>query len=627
MCGICGFLAADGDFGRAEAAVRRATELLRHRGPDGSGIFRDQSLVLGHTRLSIIDVEGGAQPLTNEDGSVVTVFNGEIWNHRQLRSTLERLGHTFRTRADTEVLVHGYEEWRDDLPQHLDGMFAFALWDRKAQRLLLARDRLGKKPMYIAQSAGGIAFGSDARSVLLAAGLQPEVDPEAVPELLFQRYTIAPQTLFKGVRRLPPAHAFTAGEGERPREWAYWSLLEGDAEPVAQSELRELLAQAVAKRLMSDVPVGALLSGGVDSAAVVALAREGGAEDLQTFTIGFDDPRYDERPLARLTAQRHGTHHEELVVGAGAFLEALPRLSWFRDEPIAEPSEIPLLLLSEFAGKHVKVVLTGDGGDELFGGYPKYRAERLARAASVLPAPVLAAAGKLAARLPTHRRLERAFETLAIRDEVSRWASWFRTFSPNEVSALTGAQGNRDPGAGLERVLEPYAGVDAPRRMLIGDLLTYLPDNMLLRSDKVLMGASVEGRTPLLDLGLVTRVALLRAKDRASLRGGKRLFREAVADLIPAPVMDGRKRGFPVPVAGFLFDPASDVLSRLLLSDRSLERGILRPDAIRALLAADPRKVSERDLKLFTLAAFELWLRTNVDAVRSEPPDWHEILD
>jgi asparagine synthase (glutamine-hydrolysing) len=623
MCGICGFLAFDGQHDRAARAVAHATRVLRHRGPDGSGVFVDGPLALGHTRLSIIDVEGGAQPLMNEDGSVVTVFNGEIWNHKVLRAELERRGHTFRTRADTEVLVHGYEEWETELPKHLDGMFTFALWDRKSQALLLARDRLGKKPLYLVDTPHGLGFGSDARSALLAAGMSPAVNEAAVPEYLAQRYTVAPTTLFKGVRRLQPGHAYAVGSRGAPREWPYWTIREGRADHVDQAALRELLLNAVAKRLMSDVPVGALLSGGVDSAAIVGLAAEAGARDLQTFTIGFEDAQYDERPLARLTAARHRTEHHELVVGADSFLEALPRLSWFRDEPIAEPSEVPLLLLAEFAGTHVKVALTGDGGDELFGGYPKYRAERVARAASFLPAAALARLGRIAGALPTHRRLARAVETLAIRDETTRWASWFRTFSTTEIATLTGQTASHDASASLKRVLGPYSDIDPRRRMLIGDLLTYLPDNMLLRSDRVLMGASVEGRTPLLDLNVLECVALMPASDRASLRGGKRLFRDAVADLVPESVLAGRKRGFPVPVAGFLFG-ANDVLRRLLLSERALDRGVIRPDAVRALLQ-DTHGVAERDLKLFTLATLELWFRSNVDSVRDDPPSWEEI--
>jgi asparagine synthase (glutamine-hydrolysing) len=626
MCGICGLYSQKAPD---EAAVARATGLLRHRGPDGSGVFRDDPLALGHTRLSIIDVEGGAQPLENEDGTVVTVFNGEIWNHKALRAELVRCGHTFRTRADTEVLVHGYEEWGDDLPARLDGMFAFALWDARQRRLMLARDRLGKKPMYISEAAGVLAFGSDARSVTIASNAQPRVNTERIAEYLFQRYVVSPHTLFEGVRRLPPGHALVH-DAAGTREWAYWSLRHASGEELEAPELRSLLVEAARKRLMSDVPIGALLSGGVDSAAVVGLAAEAGATDLQTFTIGFDDAHHDERELARATADRYRTNHHELVVDGDAFFAALPRLAWYRDEPIAEPSEVPLLLLAEFAGAHVKVVLTGDGGDELFGGYPKYRAERFARVASALPPAALRTAARLSVGAPSHRRLARAFESVAIRDELLRWASWFRTFSAAELGALLVHPDAVQDGAlsrSLARVLAPYADVDPRRKMLIGDLLTYLPDNMLLRSDKVLMAASLEGRMPLLDVGVVERVALLRGTQRASLRTGKKLLREAVRDLVPPEVLAGRKRGFPVPVATFLVGRHGDVLTRLLLSERTLSRGILQPDAVRGLVAADGRTVLERDLKLFTLAALELWFRANVDEVRSAPPAWSDILD
>ena len=544
MCGICGFLASDGRVGDAAARVLRATELLHHRGPDGSGVHVDGPVALGHTRLSIIDVEHGGQPLFNEDRSVATVFNGEIWNHVALREELVQLGHVFSTRADTEVLVHGYEEWGRDLPRHLDGMFAFALWDSRSRTALLARDRLGKKPLYVHEAPDGIAFGSDCRSALVAAGASPRLNDTLVPQLLFQRYTVAPDTMFTGVVRLEPGHAVELRDTGESTTWAYWSPREATSDGVSSADVRGLLLDAVSKRLMSDVPVGALLSGGVDSGAIVGLAAEAGATEFHTFTIGFDDARYDERPLARLTAERYGTLHHELAVTTADFVEALPRLSWFRDEPIAEPSEIPLLLLAELAGRHVKVVLTGDGGDELFGGYPKYRAERIARVGAALPEAVLAGAGALASRLPTHRRLGRAFETLAVREESSRWASWFRTFSAAELGELLVSAPAYDAGAALRRVLGPYADIDPQRRMLIGDLLTYLPDNMLARGDKVLMAASVEGRTPLLDLRLVERLALSSARERAGLTTGKRILRQAIRDLLPAEVMDGRKRGF-----------------------------------------------------------------------------------
>ena len=378
MCGIVGIVRAGGVQPADRDRVAKAVEALRHRGPDANGVHAEPRCVLGHTRLSIVDLAGGRQPMRNEDGSVLAVFNGEIWNHLELRRQLEQQGHRFATRSDTEVLVHGYEEWGDRLPSHLNGMFAFAIWDGRSQRLLLARDRLGKKPLYVAELDRGLVFGSDARSVLLAGGRKPEVESEHLGEFLFQRYVGGPRTLFKGISRLEPGHVATF-EDARKQIRRYWSVDPQPERDVAPEELRPLLLDAVAKRLMSDVPLGVLLSGGVDSASVLGLMREAGASSLSSFTIGFDDALYDERPLARVAAASAETDHHELVVGAEDFLAALPRLAWYRDEPLAETSEVPLLLLAELAGRHVKVVLSGDGGDEVFGGYPKYRAERLLR--------------------------------------------------------------------------------------------------------------------------------------------------------------------------------------------------------------------------------------------------------
>ena len=472
--------------------------------------------------------------------------------------------------------------------------------------------------------SAGVAFGSDARAVLLVAEADPEVDPDAVAGHLFQRYTISPRTLFRGVERLEPGHLLVY-DGVQARRRPYWTLdVDGEAETLAPADLRDLLREAVRARLMSDVPIGILLSGGIDSTAVLGLAREAGADGIDTFTIGFADALYDERELARLASERHGSRHHEVVVDSSSFLEALPRLSWFRDEPIAEPSEIPLLLLSEFAGRQVKVALGGDGGDELFGGYPKYRAERLLRLRGPVPLGVLARLAELGQRKRTHRRLGRAAETLSIGAEQLRWASWFRSFAPDEIAALVAPDlaWTATPDKLLEplaRKLAPYAGVDPGRRMLLGDFCTYLPDNMLLRADKVLMSASLEGRVPLLDRALVERVSRVPAGDRFGWRTGKTLFRAAVQDLMPPELLSAPKRGFPVPIAGLLVGDGNRLLERLLLSERALGRGLLRPDAVRALVRGETPTV-ERELKLFTLATLELWLRANVDTVTLSPP-------
>lgn len=507
-------------------------------------------------------------------------------------------------------------------------MFAFAIWDRGAERLLLARDRVGKKPLYIARTSGGVAFGSDARAVMLAAGIRPELERDAVGEFLFQRYVGAPRTLFKGIERLRPGHRLTY-DRHTYAESAYWSLQPGAEQPFAPTSLRTALVESVRERLMSDVPLGVLLSGGVDSTAVLGLMREAGADSIASFTIGFDNPLFDERGLARLAAGRYGTDHHEIVVDDERFHEPLGRLAWYRDEPIAEASEIPLLLLAEEAGRHVKVVLSGDGGDELYGGYPKYVAERLLRSPVPGKAALLRLAARLLGRSPSHRRIDRAIETLAVGDTELRWASWFRSFAPTELRRLLvddlGASAARNAGSHLRAVLEPYDALDPGRKMLVGDFLTYLPDNMLLRSDKVLMGASVEGRMPLLDHHVVERVSDVSAGDRIKRRSPKALLREATADLVPEPIRSGVKRGFPVPIASFLLDNESSPLSAMLRSDRLADRGLFDRDAL-ASLAAGSEAQSSRELKLFTVASLELWLRANVDELRDSPPESLEDL-
>ena len=651
MCGIAGIVAARDAGAPPRDRVERVLGCLRHRGPDGSGVHADGPAVLGHTRLSVIDVAGGAQPLPSEDGRVVAICNGEIWNHLELRRELEACGHRFRTHSDTEVLPHGYEEWGDEVLERIRGMYALAIWDGRAGagyaghvaarpapgRLLLARDRMGKKPLYLARDRAGLAFASDARVVALLRGSQPRLDAARVPELLFQRYVTAPRTLLDGVEKLRPGHAL-AFDGSRVDERVVWRVEpHRETRRLPARELRDMLRESTRERLMSDVPLGVLLSGGVDSTAVLGLMHEAGARDVASFTIGFASRVHDERGLARLAAERYRTRHHEVLVDEAAFVAALPRLSWYRDEPVAEPSEVPLLLLAEEAGRHVKVVLTGDGGDELFGGYPKFRAERLLRLAVPGTAAALRAAVRALDARESHRRLGRAGANLTVADRDLRWASWFRSFSPEELRGLLapGLAAGADPvrltaplRAAVARLEE--AGIDEGRRHLLADQLTYLPDNMLLRSDKVLMAASLEGRMPLLDHRIAQRVADVPVRDRAALRQGKALLRAAVADLVPREILHGRKMGFPVPVERFLAGGAASPFARLLLSERALSRGLLRPEAVRALVLGEGAAARDPDraLKVWTLASLELWVRQNIDELRTAPPGgWDEVLD
>jgi asparagine synthase (glutamine-hydrolysing) len=626
VCGIAGYVGKDGSEALDPRRLDNALAAITHRGPDGRGSYVAAGVELGNTRLSIIDVPGGAQPMYSEDESVVAVYNGEIWNYRELRRKLERSGHRFRTRSDTEVLVHGYEEWGDDLPRHLDGMFAFAVWDTRRRRLLLARDRLGKKPLYVLQTVEGLAFGSDARSLFLLTGTRPSVERAHVAEFLFRRYVLSPGTLFADVVRLEPGHRLVY-EGDAPSTSAYWRLeVPATPEPLSATELRGLLERAVERRLMSDVPLGVMLSGGIDSAGIVALARRS-VDALASFTVGFEDPVYDERPAARISAAHFDTDHHELALDTRSFFEALPRLSWFRDEPISEASEIPLLLLAEFAGRHVRVVLTGDGGDEVFGGYPKYRADLLLRAGRRPAGLALRGAIHLQARRRGHRQLERAAHGAGIQAPLDRWASWFQSLRPETIGEVIAPELAADAtlthfGAQLSRVLAPYEHVDAGRRMMLADLFTYLPDNMLARSDKVLMAASVEGRMPLLDVDVVTRVSASPSRDRVSLRSGKRVLKAALRDLLPLEIARLPKRGFPVPVERFLGDHSGSVLEGLVLSERALDRGLFRPDALTTLVRGG---LGTRDL--FVLASLELWLRANVDQVTTVPPTHDDLFE
>jgi asparagine synthase (glutamine-hydrolysing) len=631
MCGICGVVVPPGEPLPDAEVLSGARSFLANRGPDDRGEYRAGGVWLGHTRLSIIDLSGGHQPMSIADERVVVVFNGEIWNFRELQRELSARGHDFKTRCDTEVLLHGYHEWGTALPEHLDGQFAFGIWDTDEERLLLARDRLGEKPLFLAENRGSLAFASDCRSALKLAGLRPELNRERLPEFLLQRYVAAPHTLFAGVRKLPPGHLLLRSRTQETLR-PYWSIdpsaaeRQADKRPVTAAELRGLLDRAVERRLMSDVPIGVFLSGGVDSAAVLAMAHAH-EPSLATFTIGFRDPRYDERPRARAAAQQFGTDHHEVEVGAEDFVAALPRLAAHRDEPIAEPSEVPLLLLAESAAGKVKVVLTGDAGDEVFGGYPKYRAERFLRRAGPLGGSALAVAGALARMRGSHRQLDRAIETARIDDRMLRWVSWFRSFGLDEVGDLL--NGSNASAAGDQLIDEtrsaiaPYGDVDPDRQLLILDLIRWLPDNMLARGDKVLMAASVEGRAPLVDKDVVAAVSASWAASSMGNVRSKSALREAVADLLPATSLSGPKRGFAVPVAEFLNQGPERPLERLVLSDRALERGLLDPDEVRRVIAPEGRV--NQPLKMFTLASLELWLRCHVDRTPAEIPEVREI--
>ncbi|SCX07226.1 asparagine synthase (glutamine-hydrolyzing) [Mycolicibacterium fluoranthenivorans] len=610
MCGICGICSESGQTPES-ARLDRMLDAIFHRGPDGEGRFERPGLTFGMRRLAVIDLAGGDQPIFNEDGSVAVVFNGEIYNFRELRTELERHGHHFATRSDTEVLVHGYEQWGDDMLHRLVGMFALALWDENRRRLLVARDRFGKKPLYYARGAGEVVFGSEIKA-LLAAGVSADIDDAAIADYLALRYVPSPRTLFRSVRQLPPGHKFVVSDnGFEVHRW--WQLRYEPKPAItlaeATDEVENLIRSAVQRRLVSDVPLGCLLSGGLDSSTVLSFMSDLLDEPVRTFSIGFDESwAGDELAAARSTARTFGTRHHEMRLGPAEFLELLPSAVWHRDEPLAEPSEIPLLALSRMAREHVTVVLSGEGGDELFGGYPKYRADALLDRAG---RPARAVFGErrlheLAGwhRLPRRARL--AIGALATAEPGERWPAWFGA----DRSAKLSADGARPLDSALSAIGIDLAPLD---RMLALDVQTYLADNLLVRGDKMTMAASLEGRMPLLDHHLAEYAARLPAEFKASPRSTKIVIREVARRRLPASLLSRKKIGFAVPISPWFRGSLGDALERLTVGPQARPDPLVDPGRVRRALALHRAGRYDFGKELWSVLTLDIWARLFLD--------------
>jgi len=609
MCGIAGFAGLPLDPGEAAPLLTRMCAAIRHRGPDGEGRLLDPPVALGMRRLSIIDVSGGSQPIGSEDGGIQVVFNGEIYNFRALRKELERLGHTFHTRSDTETIVHGYETWGDDVLHHLRGMFAIALWDIPRQRLLLARDRFGIKPLYLWPHSGGIAFASELKSLEILRGFPTELDPTALLRYLSLGYVPDPLCIWRGIHKLPPGHlaVWTAGEGLTERAW--WSPLvaeqSGICEADATQELRRLLSEAVECHLESDVPLGAFLSGGVDSSAVVAMMTRLTKQRVATFSIGFAEAAFNEAPGAARVAAALGTDHTERVLtpDIDALVEELV-LSF--DEPFADTSALPTWLVSKLAREHVTVALSGDGGDELFGGYRRYHEDYRSRGAG----PLLRRAITILARHLPHGARGRNWILNQGRSAAGRYASTVAFPALVQEGGVVRAEVAGEH-AELEHVLahlfEVTAGRDFPARMALVDVMSYLPGDILTKVDRMSMKVSLEARVPLLDhpfaefaLSLPTR---LKFRDGT----GKWIFREAVRELVPSEVLIKPKQGFGVPIVDWLRGPLRHRLDRLRRSDSPLYQWC-DPDATRRLIDEHLGGRRDHSYQLWRLLVLELWL-------------------
>jgi asparagine synthase (glutamine-hydrolysing) len=618
MCGICG-LAAGGAGGPDPDALAAMSATLIHRGPDDDGQVIAGPVGLAARRLSIIDLAGGHQPIASEDGRVHVVQNGEIYNHAELRAELESAGHSFRTRCDTEVIVHLFEEHGDGFAERLRGMFAIALWDGRAGRLVLARDRFGIKPLFYREDAeGGMAFASELKALMALPDFDRGLDLRAVESLLAFNSIPGPLTIFDGVQKLQPGHllSWEPGRGTRIQQYAHVrpepaDELRGDSPAALADELRGRLRDSVRAHLISDVPVGVLLSGGVDSAALTALAAEESDERVRTFSIGFRERSFDELERARLVATRYNTDHHELIVEPNVG-EVLTQLAEVFDEPLADSSALPTYLVSKLASEHVKVALSGEGGDELFAGYHTYVADSIAPWAG-RPAAALA---PLVERLPTSSARV-SFDYKAKRfarggalPPLERHHAWKEIFSPELRAELrsTPATGGFDPVDVYRERYATTAGAEPIARLQDVDRSIYLVDDLLVKTDRASMAHSLETRVPFLDTA-VTELALAVPTSR-HLRGfqKKRLLRRAVAPLLPRRILHGRKRGFSIPAAAWLRGDLREFARDVLAPDTVRAQGLFRPEVVERLLAEHEAGSADHSRQIWCLMTLGLWL-------------------
>ena len=626
MCGIVGKVTPAGSEPVRQEMLERMCAALKHRGPDSRGLHVDEHVGLGIQRLRIVDLETGDQPIYNEDRSIVVVLNGEIYNFQELRQDLTRRGHRFATQGDTEVIVHLYEEYGVDCVRHLHGMFAFALWDENRRRLIVGRDRIGKKPLFYAPTPGGVSFASEMGALVQDDTVPRDVEPAAIDAFLAYGYVPAPLSIFRAVKKLPPAHTLVLEDGEIRLE-RYWRLdysrkvTAGDPRELHQP-IRDAISGATRRRMVADVPLGAFLSGGIDSSAVVAAMAQASTNPVQTFSIGFDDARFDELPHARRVAQLFGTDHHEFVVRPDA-VAIVPKLVRHYGEPFADYSAIPCFYLAQMTRSQVTVALNGDGGDESFGGYTRYVANRLAARLDVLPS----AARRLAARgagglggadvTSLSNKAKRLLQGLALdpSDRYARYVAWFddshrsALYSP-EFAAVSHRSATREVIAGAWR---NASGADVVDVMLEVDAMTYLPDDLIAKIDIATMAHALEARSPLLDHQLMEFAASIPASWKVRGKEKKWILREALRPWLPPEILDRPKQGFSPPIAQWFRHELRDTAREVLLDPASLARGYFRPDTVRSLLDRHAAGTGDESKRLWALFMLELWHREFVD--------------
>jgi asparagine synthase (glutamine-hydrolysing) len=618
VCGIAGLVAASDGSPVDEPALRAMTAALAARGPDGEGYHLVPGCGLGHRRLAIIDVEGGHQPLYSEDGQIAVVCNGEIYNFQPLRAELESLGHAFKTRSDSEVLAHGYEQWGDGILDRIEGMFALAIWDANNRRLLLARDRMGEKPLYYAPTpGGGLAFASELRSLRHAPGVSGDIDPSALARYLVFEYVPSPQSMLVGVSKLEPGYKLVARPGQPPQASRYWDLdfpdedlRVNDVESATAVLLGEL-RRSVKERLVSDVPLGVFLSGGLDSSTVAALAAEVRGRDLDTFSIGFEDPSYDESNEARRVAQHIGSRHHEDRLSPQVLLEILPAIGKLLDEPIGDGSIVPTHLLARFARKSVTVALGGDGGDELFAGYPTFQAEWLAQV------PGVANIAGLAARaLPVKLgyfsldfKLKQFAKGTGL-DGPRRHQAWLGSFAPKDAVAALAPDVARAASGDLydviDRRLSHCHSRDRWDRLMYFYAKGYLADQVLAKVDRATMAVGLEGRAPLLDSKIVGLACRLTPHLRLRGMQTKFLLKRAMRGILPDATLDRKKQGFAMPIGRWLKGELRSFMEYQLAPSRI--RDHFEPSVVRKLIDEHIAGQADHRKPLWTILAFQTWL-------------------
>ena len=630
MCGICGILNLALEPAAHRARIDRMSERLTHRGPDSHGKFELPYLALAIRRLSIIDLQTGDQPLSNETDDVTLVFNGEIYNYRELRQGLVERGHRFKTHSDGEVIVHLYEEMGPEFVRELNGMFAIALWDEGAKRLVLARDRAGEKPLYYWQGDRTLVFGSEVKALLEYPGISRELDPDALPQYFLYGYFPTPRSVFRDIRKLPAAHILIA-EGGRTKIKSYWRMQEylrppglsrftSQDEQTMEEDLRVRLREAAISRLVSDVPLGVFLSGGVDSSTLVALMSELTPGNVNTFSVTFPERSFNEEPYAEFVARHFRTRHHVVRADEPAMREALQKLADHLDEPVADPAVVPTFLLSRFARTEIKVALSGEGSDELFGGYPTYLGAQLAQYYLRLP-PLLRRQvfDRLKRFLPVSSTAVpkglflRRFLTHAERDPAERHEIWFGMFSPAELDQVFAPnwRGPKPPSATvfqpLARVLEGARFDDTLAEMLYLDFRLYLEDNLLVKIDRASMACSLELRTPFLDHRLVQFAAGLPASLKVRRFELKYLLKRAVEKWLPRKIVYRPKRGFSVPIARWMRKELRPLLDETMREEKLKRDGLLDATFVRRLLEEHWTERADHRKTLWTLLCFQLW--------------------